>query len=208
MWNYIFGRYVHTQSFFLHEKFNDFYFRIYLWPLQLNLSTSTNKYVVDFCIFSVCQIFDPSLVKKKKKKKSPFDLDGALGESGVDNADNDEKEDASKDAGNDFDENLDLESFGKKKKKKKKPFNLDELENNLPVESDDRKGEDGGEGGADEGGNVEDELDLDVDFSKTKKKKKKKKELDELVAEKIDAADEGQKENGNYYDWFQTNIIH
>lgn len=132
-------------------------------------------------------------MKKKKKKKSPFDLDGALGDSGADNVEN-EKEDTSKEAGNELDENLDLENFGKKKKKKK-PFNLDELENNLP-EVDDGK-DDGGDGGADDAGNVEDELDLEVDFSKTKKKKKKKKELDELVAEKTDAADEGQKENGN-----------
>ncbi|KAJ6642168.1 hypothetical protein Bhyg_07115, partial [Pseudolycoriella hygida] len=73
-------------------------------------------------------ILDPTLMKKKKKKKIPFDLDEALADEVTDH--NAEKEDAKKeDRGNDFDENLDLENFGKKKKKKKKPFNLDELEN-------------------------------------------------------------------------------
>lgn len=133
--------------------------------------------------------------KKPKKKKVPFDLDAEIGETG----DNAEKEDASKenDAGNEFDENLDLENFGKKKKKKKKPFNLEELEQNLPAETDETKGEDGvNEGAAEEGANVEDDYDMDLDFSK-KKKKKKKKDLDELVAEPLDDGGENQlAENG------------
>jgi len=138
-------------------------------------------------------IFDPSLVKKKKKKKSPFDLDGALADQ-TDSVDG-EKEDTSKDAGNDFDENLDLESFGKKKKKKKKPFNLEDLEANLPADADDNKEEAVADGANEDGGNVEDDYDLDVDFSKTKKKKKKKKELEDLVAEKGEDGEQGQKEN-------------
>jgi len=138
-------------------------------------------------------IFDPSLVKKKKKKKSPFDLDGALTDQS-DSIDA-EKEDTSKDAGNDFDENLDLESFGKKKKKKKKPFNLEDLEANLPADAEDKKEEAVADGVGEDGGNVEDDYDLDVDFSKTKKKKKKKKELEDLVAEKGEDGESGQKEN-------------
>lgn len=142
-------------------------------------------------------IFDPSLVKKKKKKKAPFDLDAALADPTDSAGDNAEKEDTGKenDGGNDFDENLDLESFGKKKKKKKKPFNLDELDQNLPAENEDKKDEAGIDGNAEDAGNVEDEYDLDLDFSKTKKKKKKKKELDELVAEKTDESAQAQKEN-------------
>lgn len=134
-------------------------------------------------------------MKKKKKKKIPFDLEEALADDVDQNA---EKEDARKeDGGNDFDENLDLENFGKKKKKKKKPFNLDELENNLPVESEEPS--EGGavnEGAGEEGGNADEEYDLDVDFSKTKKKKKKKKDLDELVAEKLEEEVQINKENG------------
>ncbi|XP_031616371.1 eukaryotic translation initiation factor 2 subunit 2 [Contarinia nasturtii] len=140
-------------------------------------------------------IFDPALVKKKKKKKTPFDLDAALGES---NADNMEKEDGKENDGgaNEFDENLDLENFGKKKKKKKKPFNLDELENNLPsVDGDDKKEDAVNDAVGEEGGNVENDYDVDLDFSKTKKKKKKKKELDELVAEKTEEQQQVLSEN-------------
>lgn len=137
-------------------------------------------------------------MKKKKKKKSPFDLDGALADP-ADSNDNAEKEDASKDVGNDIDENLDLENFGKKKKKKKKPFNLDELENNLPTESDEKKDEVANDGAGEDGGNVEDDYDLDVDFSKTKKKKKKsKKDVDELIADKTEEGDKSQRDSGNY----------
>lgn len=141
------------------------------------------------------QLFDSLAKKKNKKKKVPFDLDAEIGETG----DNVEKEDASKeqDAANEFDENLDLESFGKKKKKKKKPFNLDELEQNLPTEIDENRDEAVNEGAGEEGANVEDDYDLDVDFSKTKKKKKKKKDLDELVAEPLDEIQQALADNGN-----------
>lgn len=145
------------------------------------------------------QILDPTLMKKKKKKKIPFDLEEALADDVTDQ--NAEKEDSRKDdGGNDFDENLDLENFGKKKKKKKKPFNLDELENNLPVETEEPSGEASAvnEGAGEEGGNADEEYDLDVDFSKTKKKKKKKKDLDELVAEKLEEEVQINKENGKF----------
>lgn len=122
-------------------------------------------------------------------------MDAEFGESG----DNAEKEDASKeqDAAIEFDENLDLESFGKKKKKKKKPFNLDELEQNLPTETDENRDEAVNEGAGEEGVNVENDYDLDVDFSKTKKKKKKKKDLDELVAEPLDENQQALADHGN-----------
>lgn len=140
-------------------------------------------------------ILDPTLMKKKKKKKIPFDLEEALADDSADQ--NAEKEDARKeDGGNDFEESLDLENFGKKKKKKKKPFNLDELENNLPVENEEPS--DGGavnEGAAEEAGNADEEYDLDVDFSKTKKKKKKKKDLEDLVAEKLEEEVQINKEH-------------
>lgn len=140
-------------------------------------------------------IFDPALAKKKKKKKTPFDLDAALGDSNADNVDKDEGKENDGGA-NEFDENLDLENFGKKKKKKKKPFNLDELENNLPSgESEDKKEDAINDAAGDEGGNIENDYDLDLDFSKTKKKKKKKKELDELVAEKTEEQQQVQSEN-------------
>lgn len=141
------------------------------------------------------QLFDSLAKKKIKKKKVPFDLDAEIGETG----DNAEKEDASKeqDGANEFDENLDLESFGKKKKKKKKPFNLDELEQNLPVETEENNDEGVNEGVAEEGANVEEDYDFDVDFSKTKKKKKKKKDLDELVAEPLDENQQALADHGN-----------
>lgn len=138
-------------------------------------------------------------MKKKKKKKTPFDLDAALGDS---NADNAEKEDATKEndgGANEFEEDLDL-NFGKKKKKKKKPFNLDELENNLPSgDGDDRGDEAINDGTGEDGANIENDYDLDLDFSKTKKKKKKKKEFEELVADKTEEQQQVQSENGKIY---------
>lgn len=125
-------------------------------------------------------------------------MDEALAEETNDQ--NAEKEDARKeDGGNNFDDNLDLENFGKKKKKKKKPFNADELENNLPVESEEpSEGGGNNEGAGEDGGNADDDFNLtEVDFSKsTKKKKKKKKDLDELVAEKLEEEIQTDKENG------------
>ncbi|XP_037933355.1 eukaryotic translation initiation factor 2 subunit 2 [Teleopsis dalmanni] len=132
--------------------------------------------------------FDPTLLKMKKKKKKTFDLDAALGlDEG--NKKEESKDEQTADAGNEFDDNLDLESFGKKKKKKKKPFNLDELEGALPSKE-----------GADEGNIImeepDDDINLDMDFSMAKKKKKsKKKDLDELFADKLDEEKSDDKEN-------------
>ncbi|XP_063539707.1 eukaryotic translation initiation factor 2 subunit 2 [Cydia strobilella] len=129
-------------------------------------------------------IFDPSL-KKKKKKKTGFDMDAALAEQGestsmeapVDTGDVDVPED----------DNLDLDNFGKKKKKKKKTFNLEDIENALP---DTREERPPAEEPLEEE-EVVDDLDLDIDF--TAKKKKKKKTVDELMAEE-EGRDE-EKEN-------------
>ncbi|XP_013106576.1 eukaryotic translation initiation factor 2 subunit 2 [Stomoxys calcitrans] len=80
--------------------------------------------------------FDPTFLKKKKKKKT-FDLDAALGLD--DGSKKEETKEVTNDetAANEIDDNLDLESFGKKKKKKKKALNLDDLEGALPkVEGD------------------------------------------------------------------------
>lgn len=137
------------------------------------------------------QLFDPSLQKKKKSKKTKFDIDAALADGG-ENIDapadsNDVSELSKVDDVNDLEENLDLENFGKKKKKKKKPFNVDELENALPTPNETNDlNETIQEGGEEEGGNADEDFNLDLDFSKTKKKKKKKKDLEDLVADKID----------------------
>ncbi|KAL1403458.1 hypothetical protein pipiens_001784 [Culex pipiens pipiens] len=92
-------------------------------------------------------IFDPSLMKKKKKKKTSFDLEGLGGDEAGEveqpEAGSNPPEAAGDDGagGAELDGDLDLESFGKKKKKKKKPFNMEDLDSAL--------GEDGaGEGGA------------------------------------------------------------
>lgn len=136
---------------------------------------------------------------KKKKKKTQFDLDAALGET-----DSGEVGDASNlDGANEIDENF--ENLGKKKKKKKKPFNLDDLEQNLPIDKDEKKEDGVNEGAGDDGANVEDDYDLDVDFSKTKKKKKKKKELEELVADLAEENQQAIAANGKYI--IQISII-
>lgn len=146
-------------------------------------------------LFWFVQIFDPSLLKKKKTKKKPFDLDAAL----ADNASTTVGDEPTEEGNDDFDDNLDLVTYGKKLRKKKKPFNLDEISDSLPVgeaneETDDTAAVDAG-AGEDGEGQVED-FDMDVDFSKTKKKKKKKKDLDELVAEKLEEDIQTNKDNG------------
>ncbi|KAL9701336.1 hypothetical protein quinque_004777 [Culex quinquefasciatus] len=92
-------------------------------------------------------IFDPSLMKKKKKKKTSFDLEGLGGDEAGEVEQPEAGSNAPEAAGDDgaggaeLDGDLDLESFGKKKKKKKKPFNMEDLDSAL--------GEEGaGEGGA------------------------------------------------------------
>lgn len=145
-------------------------------------------------------IFDPSLRKKKKKKKTPFDLsaleDGSVpatdcdiqAENGLESRDEYEKENREE---KDDDGTLDLDDFSmKKKKKKKKPFSLDELETSLPdtneemmmVVDDEREGDDAA--GTDD--------DLDFNLPKKKKKKKKKINIDELETEPLDDEDDGE----------------
>ncbi|XP_011505242.1 PREDICTED: eukaryotic translation initiation factor 2 subunit 2 [Ceratosolen solmsi marchali] len=128
-------------------------------------------------------MFDPKLTKKKKKKKTGFDLDSAIAEGGntvietMENSKVDKENMEVEFAVPEDQESLDLENFGKKKRKKKK-FNLEELDAALP----ETKKEEIIEPQPEEH-EVED-FDLSLDFSKNlKKKKKKKKDLDELMAE-------------------------
>lgn len=84
------------------------------------------------------QMFDPKLAKKKKKKKTGFDLDAIIADGGS-NAVSESTENSKADKENieenavppEDEESLDLENFGKKKRKKKK-FNLEELDAALP----------------------------------------------------------------------------
>ncbi|XP_050350372.1 eukaryotic translation initiation factor 2 subunit 2 [Nymphalis io] len=141
-------------------------------------------------------IFDPSL-KKKKKKKTGFDIDSTLAgeqnettsiEAPAESGDVDVPED----------DNLDLDNFGKKKKKKKKTFfNLEEIESALPETRDEKPPAEESEP---HGEKVIDDLDLDIDFSKTKKKKKKKN-IDELVIEDDVKGDDQEKEEDMHGDW-------
>jgi len=138
-------------------------------------------------------IFDSSL-KKKKKKKTGFNIDAALAElttepTPAENGDASEPKD-------DFD--IDATFTGKKKSKKKKPFSLEEMSDALDK---DVNGVDGG----DEGGGGDsapapadlDELDFEMDFTKAKKKKvkKSKKKLEDLAIEDDVTADTEDKEN-------------
>lgn len=147
-------------------------------------------------------IFDPTLKKKKKKKKTTFDIDAALAEGNDVNADgatnNGPSEEVDtpgggEDADNDADIDLD---FTKKKKKKKKPFSTDDLEAALSEVKDDNFGD---------GANQEDELiddNFDLDFNKLKKKKKsKKKDLDEIMAEVEDKAEDKENVDDNSVSW-------
>jgi translation initiation factor 2 subunit 2 len=59
-------------------------------------------------------------LKKKKKKKKTFDLDGAMEGQTENTTDNVEVAEDNKEVAEKEEEDLDLESFGKKKKKKKK----------------------------------------------------------------------------------------
>lgn len=115
-------------------------------------------------------------MKKKKKKKTTFDLDAALAE-GEPQQDSNEPSSTSAEQAVDFADDtanlddLDLENFGKKKKKKKKTgFNLDDLEQALP---DDGEPNEGGEEG-DDMGFIDDTFGM-------KKKKKKSKDIAELL---------------------------
>lgn len=147
-------------------------------------------------------LFDPSLQKKKKSKKTKFDLDAALADT-IETNDtpvvaDDPAEIVKADDANDLDENLDLENFGKKKKKKKKPFNSEEPEGGAAATTNDVTEEAVLQDEApEEGGNAEEDYNLDVDFSsKTKKKKRRKKDLEEILADKL-AEDERDENNEN-----------
>merc|ERR1739844_331348 len=115
--------------------------------------------------------FDPSLKKKKKKKKT-FDLEGALGEGGADEAAQ-ETEETLEPAKDDADD-IDLENFGKKKKKKKKVLDDDAEEKDEKEDLDD--------------------LDLES-FGEKKKKKKKKKPLDMEDLEEALPGDDKPEDN-------------
>lgn len=132
-------------------------------------------------------------MKKKKKKKTGFDLDAALaadGASASEPVETVQNDDAKQNEGGDngYDDDLDLEDFGKKKKKKKKkPFNDADLlpeDRSANVFADEENKEENDE---------QLEEDLDMDFSSKKKKRSKKKGLEEIL-DKPD--DEEDKENG------------
>lgn len=148
-------------------------------------------------------IFDLSLRKKKKKKKTPFDMsaldDGSIGadealpENGVENSkDEGDREDK------DDETTLDLDDFSglKKKKKKKKPFNLEDVDNALQeVEQSEESVKIQGEEKE-----IENDMgmDEDIDFNLPKKKKKKKKiTFEEIDQENLgaDDDDDGEEEN-------------
>lgn len=143
-------------------------------------------------------MFDPTLIKKKKKKKTAFDIDAALAEGSgdaIENVNNSMSNNVADDnREEDIDDNVDIDlDFSKKKKKKKKPFNMEELESTLP------DGKDRDDSALDNITNQDDSImddNFDLDFSKTKKKKKKKKDLDELIAE----ADDKQEDKENVED--------
>jgi len=136
--------------------------------------------------------------RRKKKKKTAFDIDAALAEGAGDS--NDTNNTLSNNLGDDRgdeqdDTNIDIDlDFSKKKKKKKKAFNMEELDGALPDTKEDTINEMGENL---EESMMDDNLDLELDFSKAKKKKKtKKKDLDELIAE----ADDKQEDKENVED--------
>lgn len=136
-------------------------------------------------------VFDPSL-KKKKKKKTGFDMEAALAEQGESTSVDVPAETGDVDLPED--DNLDLDNFGKKKKKKKKNvFNLEELDIALPETPPTEEPEP-------QEDEVIDDLDLDIDFLKTKKKKKKKN-IDELVVDDDNKDDDKENVELPHSDW-------
>lgn len=129
-------------------------------------------------------------MKKKKKKKTTFDLDAALeGDSQDVSSPADALEPESNENNADGIDDLDLENFGKKKRKKKKTgFNLDDLDAALPTATDDGDQEESGAGQDDEVV-IDDTFDLGI----LKKKKKKKTEINELLK---DNKENEELENG------------
>lgn len=128
------------------------------------------------------QIFDPSLVKKKKKKKTAFDIDAALADGAQETAATEtaptaENEESNTGDGIDLENDLDLETFGKKKRKKKKiGFNLDDVEAALPTGDDGNQDEESGAPDEESSMGPDGTFDLGM-----KKKKKKKTEINELL---------------------------
>uniref|UniRef100_A0A1L8DS61 Eukaryotic translation initiation factor 2 subunit 2 n=1 Tax=Nyssomyia neivai TaxID=330878 RepID=A0A1L8DS61_9DIPT len=143
-------------------------------------------------------IFDTTFMqKKKKKKKTTFDLEAALADgpesgsaapSDTPNATNNLDEgDAGDDQGIDFNDDLDLETFGKKKKSKSA---------SQPAADKDK------DFAFDDGENQEEDYDLDMDFSMMKKKKKTKKRLDDLMVEEDDRTDDKENVEDANSSWF------
>lgn len=145
------------------------------------------------------EIFDPSL-KKKKKKKTGFNLDAALSEA-VNEVSEPAPENGEVEERENKEDTPDMDDmFGKKtKKKKKKAFNFDEMNDALPDTSAPMGDNEEANGDA---GNEVDDLDMTMDFTKTKKKKTKKKkhDLEDLINVDIDQ-DEKNKENEAGQDW-------
>ncbi|CAF4825957.1 unnamed protein product [Pieris macdunnoughi] len=142
-------------------------------------------------------IFDPSL-KKKKKKKTGFDMEAAMaGELSETTSADVPAETGDVDVPED--DSLDLDNFGKKKKKKKKTFfNLDELDNALPEAKDEKLPAEEPEHQDEE---LIDDLDLDIDYTRTKKKKKKRN-LDEIVGEEdVKAGEDPEREEDQNGEW-------
>lgn len=120
-------------------------------------------------------------MKKKKKKKTAFDIDAALADGSQETPEQSSALVADSVEGNagegiDIENDLDLETFGKKKRKKKKiGFNLDDIEAALPTGDDGNQEEELGFVD-EESGTIDGTFDLGM-----KKKKKKKTEINELL---------------------------
>lgn len=123
-------------------------------------------------------IFDPSLKKKKKKKRTPFDLDAAMGGDSVPAeeltteapAENEAPAPEPEEKVEDFNFDDDFSSLTKKKKKKKKAFDMSDLDEAIPQEKTVAFEEP-----ADDGGGTMDTFDDELGLDLTSKKKKKKK---------------------------------
>lgn len=140
-------------------------------------------------------------MKKKKKKKTAFDLDAALAAEETAETSEVANEESTKDDLGDMDADLDLENFGKKKKKKKKPFvNLDDEASGSTEQRDGEAGE-GEQGDAEVAGGEG----LEFDFG-TKKKKKKKKDLNDILKDEEEADKENGKLSSQFLCVFQKKI--
>ncbi|KAJ8950630.1 hypothetical protein NQ318_010829 [Aromia moschata] len=137
-------------------------------------------------------IFDPTLKKKKKKKKSTFDIDAALAEGNteveaVDVANNAGETETKEEEPDDANVDADLD-FTKKKRKRRSPSRWT---NRIWPCQKTRKEE----------SKVNLKKMAQLDFTKTKKKKKKKKDLDELMAEAEEKAEDKENVDENSTLW-------